>query len=109
MSGLSSFTTPFSPIHKEEEKGWPFYCLGLHSLFRATVWVSLKVFFYFTLKNVFFFILHIYFTKYSHQSIYSTHLFNKIFILLQFFYYFPTHYFLSHSQHYQKNTKILYA
>ena len=37
MSGLSSFTTPFSPIHKEEEKGWPFYCLGLHSLFRATV------------------------------------------------------------------------
>ena len=31
------------------------------------------------------------FTKHPHQSIYSTHLFNKIFILLQFFYYFLTH------------------
>lgn len=30
MSGLSSFTTLFPPIHKEEEKGWPFCWLGLH-------------------------------------------------------------------------------
>ena len=45
-----------------------------------------------------------------HQSIYSTHLFNKNIHSFTIFYYFLTHYpSLSHTQHYQKDTKILYA
>ena len=36
-------------------------------------------------KKLLFLLYTLIFTKYSHQFIYSTHLFNKIFILLQFF------------------------
>ena len=40
-------------------------------------------------KKIYFFLFYTSnFTKHSHWSIYSTHLFNKIFILLPFFYYF---------------------
>ena len=50
-----------------------------------------KFFFvYFTRKNLLFLFYTSTFTKHSHQFIYSTYLFNKIFILL-YFYYFLTH------------------
>ena len=50
-----------------------------------------KFFFvYFTRKNLLFLFYTSTFTKHSHQFIYSTYLFNKIFILLHF-YYFLTH------------------
>ena len=60
----------------------------LISLFQmqwATASVSVKVFFYFTLKIYFFLYYTPIFTKHSRYPIYSAHLFNKIFILLQFF------------------------
>ena len=50
----------------------------------------IKFFVYFISKNLFFLFYTSTFTKYLHQFIYFTHLFNKIFILLHF-YYFLTH------------------
>ena len=44
-----------------------------------------KSFLLFYIKNLFFLFYTLIFTKYPHQSIYSTHLFNKIFILLPIF------------------------
>ena len=44
---------------------------------------------FYTKKTTFFLFYTLNFTKHSHQFIYSTHLFNKIFILFTFFYYFP--------------------
>ena len=49
---------------------------------------SCKFFVYFARKNLFFLFYTSTFTKHLHQFIYSTHLFNKIFILFTFFYYF---------------------
>ena len=46
---------------------------------------SCKLSVYFTQKKLFFLFYTPIFTKHSRQSIYFTHLFNKIFILLQFF------------------------
>ena len=46
---------------------------------------SFKFSVYFTRKNLLFLFYTSTFTKHSHQFIYSTHLFNKIFILLHFF------------------------
>ena len=46
---------------------------------------SSKFFVYFKRKNLFLLFYMFTFTKYSHQFIYSTHLFNKIFILFIFF------------------------
>ena len=74
-----------------------------------TASVSVKVFFYFTLKTYFFQFTHL-FLQNTHISLYSTHLFKKIFILLQIFYYFLTHYpSLSPNTTKKKNTKILNA
>ena len=50
----------------------------------------IKFFVYFISKNLFFLFYTSTFIKYLHQFIYFTHLFNKIFILLHF-YYFLTH------------------
>ena len=48
-----------------------------------------KNFFYFAKKKkLFFFLFYTTFTKHLHGFIYSTNLFNKIFILLHFYYYF---------------------
>ena len=44
-----------------------------------------KLLVYFTRKKLFFLFYINIFTKYTHQFIYFIHLFNKIFILLQFF------------------------
>ena len=46
---------------------------------------SCKFFVYFARKNLFFLFYTSTFTKHLHQFIYSTHLFNKIFILFTFF------------------------
>ena len=46
---------------------------------------SFKFFVYFTRKNLLFLFYTSTFTKHPHQFIYSPHLFNKIFIILQFF------------------------
>ena len=45
----------------------------------------MQIFHLFCTKNLFFLFYTSNFTKHPHQSIYSTHLFNKIFILLPFF------------------------
>ena len=45
----------------------------------------IKFFVYFISKNLFFLFYTSTFIKYLRQFIYSTHLFNKIFIILQFF------------------------
>ena len=50
---------------------------------------SKKFHLFYTKKTYFFFFFPIIFTKYSHQFIYSTRYFNKIFILHQFFIIFP--------------------
>ena len=74
-----------------------------------TALVSVKVFFYFTLKTYFFQFTHL-FLQNTHISLYSTHLFKKIFIILQIFLLFPHSLPISLTQHYQKkNTKILNA
>ena len=62
-------------------------------IIRAIISVCSNFFVYFTKKT--FFLILFYtssFTKHRYQFIYSTHLFNKIFILLQFFYYSLPHY-----------------
>lgn len=87
------------------------FALMAHDLKR--IWQSNRIskrksFFLFYPKNLLFLFYTPIFTKYPHQSIYSTHLFNKIFILLQSFI-ISSLTTLSHTQHYQKNTKILYA
>ena len=53
---------------------------------------SCKFFVYFAQKNYFFLFYIPIFTKHPHQSIYSTYLFNKIFIILQFLIIFLTNY-----------------
>ena len=66
-------------------------CLNWFVLFEFLVFSSSKFFVYFARKKPTFFILHIHFyktstfTKHQHQFIYSTHLFNKIFIILLIF------------------------
>ena len=59
--------------------------LVLHRGLRAS---SCKFSVYFARKNLLFLFYTFTFTKHPHQFIYSTHLFNKIFILFTFFYYF---------------------
>ena len=44
-----------------------------------------KILIYFTRKNLLFLFYTLIFIKHTHQSIYFTYLFNKIFIILQFF------------------------
>ena len=74
-----------------------------------TASVSVKVFFYFTLKTYIFQFTHL-FLQNTHISLDSAHLFKKIFILLQIFLLFPHSLPISLTQHYQKkNTKILNA
>ena len=68
-----------------------------------------KSFLLFYTKNLLFLYYTPIFTKHPRYPIYSAHLFNKIFILLQFFIISSLTTHLSHTQHYQKNTKILYA
>ena len=51
---------------------------------------SCKFFVYFARKNLFFLFYTSTFTKYSHQFIYSTHLFNKIFTFFLHFLLFPS-------------------
>ena len=64
------------------------FALMAHDLKR--IWQSNRIsklisFILFYIKNLHFLFYTPIFTKHPHQSIYSTHLFNKIFILLQFF------------------------
>ena len=55
-------------------------------IIRAIISVCSNFFVYFTKKNIFLILFYTSsFTKHRYQFIYSTHLFNKIFILLQFF------------------------
>ena len=55
-------------------------------IIRAIISVCSNFFVYFTKKNIFLLLFYTSsFTKHRYQFIYSTHLFNKIFILLQFF------------------------
>ena len=69
-----------------------------------------KSFLLFYSKNIFFLFYTLIFTKQRHQSIYSIHLFNKIFIHLQFFIISSLTTPLSHIPNTtKKNTKILYA
>ena len=48
----------------------------------------MQIFYLFCKKNLLFLFYTSTFIKHSHQFIYFTHLFNKIFILFTFFYYF---------------------
>ena len=69
-----------------------------------------KSFLLFYSKNLFFLFYTLIFSKQRHQSIYSIHLFNKIFIHLQFFIISSLTTPLSHIPNTtKKNTKILYA
>ena len=61
--------------------GFFFFFLG--TLVRAITPVGAKISIYFTKKNLFFLVYTITFTK---EIIYSTNLFNKIFILIHFFF-----------------------
>ena len=60
---------------------------------------SCKFFVYFARKNLFFLFYTSTFTKHLHQFIYSTHLFNKIFILFTFFLLFPSLSSLAQTHH----------
>ena len=62
-----------------------------------------KFSFYFAQKNLFFLFYTSNFTKHPHQSIYSTHLFNKIFILLLVFIIFFTYFLYCLSLHLKPN------
>ena len=79
--------------------------------FRATVSVRpSKSFLLFYTKNQLFLFYTLIFTKHPYQSIYSIHLFNKIFILLQFCIISLLTTSLSHIPNTtQKNTKIINA
>ena len=64
------------------------FALMAHDL--KGIWQSKRIgkcksFLLFYTKNLLFLFYTLIFTKHLHQSIYSTHLFNKIFIFLQFF------------------------
>lgn len=63
-----------SPIHKEEEKGWPFCCLGLHPPPHTQGKEKILQVCCYVLKHVFFF--------FSFSSIFLTNYFLLIFALL---------------------------
>ena len=60
----------------------------------------------FCTKNLFFLFYTLIFTKYPHQFIYSTHLFNKIFIIFPFFTILSLTTFLSHTQSKRTETHL---
>ena len=69
---------------------------------------SFEFYVYFTRKNLLFLFYTSTFTKHPHQFIYFTHLFNKIFIILQFFYYSLPHcpsLSQTHSHHHHHHQK----
>ena len=76
----------------------------MHKLEQPHQFVQIFCIFY--KKNLLFLFYTLIFTKHSHQFIYSTHLFNKIFIFLQFFIILSLIAFLSQTQSERTETHL---